>query len=77
MAADVTEFPAPFRVGDTVRMKGVPAGVADVVVKGIEECPTHGTRCSLGVDVIVYDDPETGEPDEAHASSFDLVKRAQ
>lgn len=76
MAADVTEFPAPFRVGDTVRMKGVPAGVADVVVKGVEEC-TEGAECSLGVDVILYDDPETGEPDEAHASSFDLVKRAQ
>lgn len=62
----------PFQVGDTVHMNLVPPGVADVTVKGLGTCDEDG--CS-DRHTIVFDDPQSGEPDEGHASDFTLVRR--
>lgn len=62
----------PFAVGDIVHMNLLPRGIADVTVKGLGTCDEDG--CS-NRHTIVFDDPETGDEDEGHASDFTLVRR--
>jgi hypothetical protein len=63
----------PFRPGDKVRMAIVPPGVADVSVMEIGTCDEQHGGEPCGEPTITFADPETGEPDEAHADDFVLA----
>lgn len=66
----------PFKVGETVHMKQLPPGVADVTVTALGECDDQQGDGSLcGQPTVWFNDPQSGEPDEGHASDFELVTR--
>lgn len=65
-----------FKVGDRLRMNELPPGVADVIVTDVGVCDEDlgpdeaGNPTECGKLTVHYLDPETGEPDEAHAEDF-------
>lgn len=62
-------MPNLFEVGDRVHMTMLPPGVADVTVKALGVCDDKG----CGKPTIVFDDPQSGEEDEGHATDFKKV----
>lgn len=61
-----------FQVGDRLRMKGLPAGIADVTVTGVGVCDDpDGPAGCCGKPTVLFNDPQSGEPDEGHAEDFE------
>lgn len=59
-----------FQVGDRAHMNMLPPGVADITVTGTGTCGDDHNGSPCPKPTIIYADPESGEPDEAHAEDF-------
>jgi hypothetical protein len=70
----------PFQVGDRLRMRELPAGVADITVTALGVCDDDqgpdeaGNPTECGKPTVVFTDPQSGEEDEGHAEDFALLQ---
>lgn len=58
-----------FKVGDLVKMPGVPLQVKVLELGTCED----GADCDLGEETFRFRDPESGEEDWEHTSEFEKV----
>lgn len=69
----------PFKVGDRLRMNLLPEDVGRqmaVTVTDVGVCEEDDGGDLCGEPTVHFADPQTGQPDEAHASDFTLVEGA-